>query len=409
MKKTILLIIVLILGVLTFSQGLYSWEHNINPALINTRRRSIFELNVTPDINIYQNLVKNSFIFDNLNKKEITIDLNDFYEGLNGNDFELSTDDYINTNFAINIFDLGLSVYANATVEAEAKVPNELLKLIVEGNEINKTYKGKGDLNSFSTAEVGAYLSYKYSDNLLGIKYGWFVPVLVSDKNSGYDYEFVTSNQTSSINANLNVEAPFYSVFNSSEIENLNVNTVFDRINSNRGQSIDIGYIRYADEEPWFGISVGNITLSPALANKGIKAVGNYTIDSTNLIFENKFEVKGDIKLEDIQNVNEKISKPLKLTGFYKQNLLIDWIPYIEYYPTLSRIDWGVFARGDLFVIPYSIGFENINKLWKVSIGTGINLHILELDLSVASVSTDITKILDLRGISAKVNLSLGF
>lgn len=90
----IVFIIVTIITVIMFSDPLRSFDSYLNPALLeSTGKRDLFELEISPNILIYQNLYKGTEILSLFNSEKITLDFNEINKTLNGDDFLIDTID----------------------------------------------------------------------------------------------------------------------------------------------------------------------------------------------------------------------------------------------------------------------------------------------------------------------------
>lgn len=411
MKKILIITIISILTIISFSESLTAWDNQFNPALMNSKRRGFFELGVSPNIMFFQNLVGSDFILNNYDKQEIVIDLDQFYDGLKGEDLKLFTNDNLNAYTLVNFFNLGLGVYSNFDLQAKLTVPNSLLALLTQGNEIDQTYTDTGDVLLNSVIEAGAYSSFSWRNrNLIGLKLGAFLPIITSDKDANFEYGFTTDETDNSINGYLKASIPAYSNFSASELENLDVGTVQDRLLTNNGYKIDIGYINGYYKNPKWGIAVNNITLKKANLTNSININAEYTVEASNLLFDQSFDSSENFEIVDKSNVNKQYSLPISVTGFYKFTFIFDFIPFVEWYPTASQFNYGINAKSNIFnIIPYSFNFEREMDIWKAGFGIGLNTYFVETRLNLSLANSKISNLFDLKGISAKFNVAVGF
>lgn len=411
MKRLIIIFILTIFSVMIFSESLTAWDNQFNPALMDSKKRGFIEIGVTPDIMFFQNLVDSKFILDNYDKEEIVIDLDQFYGGLEGEDLKLYTVDSANVYGLINLWNLGLGVYSNVDLELKLDIPNSLLKLLTEGNEIGQTYTDSGEVVLGSTIEAGAYGSFSWKDeNLLGVKIGAFSPIAISDEDAFFEYGLSTDETDNSINGNVKVSVPVYSNFSANELENLDTDLVMNNLLNNNGFKIDIGYINGYDENPKWGIAVNNITLKKANLAKSINLEAEYTVEASNIVFEQSFETSENFEFVDNASVNKEYSMPLGISGFYKFTYIFDWIPFVEWYPITSEFNFGINAKSNIFnIIPYSFSLERYSDLWKAGFSLGLNAYLVETRFNISLTNYELSNIFDLKGISAKINLAVGF
>jgi len=411
MKKLLIISILSIFSIMIFSESLTAWDNQFNPALMNSKRRGFIEIGVTPDIMFFQNLVDSKFILDNYDASELVIDLDEFYDGLDGEDLKIVTDDNINAYGLINFWNLGLGVYTNVDLEAKISIPNSLLGLLTQGNEIGQTYTDSGEVVLNSIVEAGAYSSFTWKDrNLLGIKVGAFLPLITSDKDASFEYGFSTNETSNSIEGYLNASVPAYSNFNAEELENLDAEMVLNNLLGNNGYKIDVGYINGYYKNPNWGVAVKNINLKKANLTKSININAEYTMEASNIVFDQSFETSENFEFVDNADVNEEYAMPIGISGFYKFTFIFDWIPFAEWYPTDSQFNFGINAKSNIFnIIPYSFNLERDFDIWKAGFGIGLNTYLVETRLNVSLANSKLFNIFDLKGISAKLNLAVGF
>ncbi|MGM0641224.1 MAG: hypothetical protein ACQESN_07385 [Thermotogota bacterium] len=411
MKKLIIISILTIFSVMIFSESLTAWDNQFNPALMNSKRRGFIEIGVTPDIMFFQNLVDSKFILDNYDAQEIVIDLDEFYGGLEGEDLKIVTDNNANVYGLVNLWKFGLGVYSNVDLEAKLSIPNSLLELLTQGNEIGQTYTDSGEVVLNSIVEAGAYSSFSWKDrNLLGVKVGAFLPIITSDKDASFEYGFSTDETTNSIEGELKASVPAYSNFNANELENLDTDMIMNNLLGNNGFKIDIGYINGYYKNPKWGVAVKNITLKKANLTKSVNINAEYTMEASNIVFDQSFETSENFEFVDNADVNKEYAMPIGVSGFYKFTFIFDLIPFVEWYPTVSQFNFGINAKSNIFnIIPYSFNLERDYDIWKAGFGIGLNTYLVETRLNVSLANSKLVNIFDLKGISAKINLAVGF
>ncbi|KUK14846.1 MAG: Uncharacterized protein XD53_1725, partial [Petrotoga mobilis] len=191
MKKLfIILLIVSSVSLIIFSEGLRSFDSNLNPVLLESiGKRNYFEIELSPDIMVYQNAYKVADLIPILTATKFTIDADDIYVSLEGDDLSFITNDNVEGHFVVNIFDVGLGVVLNGDLKSDLTVPNNLIKLIADGNEINITDEGTIVFTLDTSFKAGVYASYNFDDMSVGLVYNLFLPIAYTEE-SNIDYEF---------------------------------------------------------------------------------------------------------------------------------------------------------------------------------------------------------------------------
>lgn len=400
-KIIILLLIISTFSMIIFSEALRSFESSLNPALLeSTGNRSFFELVVSPDLLIYQNAYSTSEMFSWLSATKITFDFNELYTSLNGADLTFYTKDNIDGHFVANIFGFGVGAVVNVDLKSDLNFPNDLVKLIAEGNEIGKTDEGLIAFDLDSSIKAGLYGSYNFDSFSVGLTYNFFMPILYS-KDTNINYIFSTEDGT--LTAELNTKLELYSSFNDEELGSLSFNSFTDKLFSNGGQSIDIGVTFGKPKNPTLGVAVKNIGIKPANVTNEI------TYNETITLFGDDSEESSPTTVS--QSVSQEYSYPLGVTGFVRIPVLVlDVIPYGEYYFEGQTFNWGLKAKTSLLnLLSLSLGIENYYDFWNLSLGFGINSRIFESRSQFSFTDKELTQIFDMKSLSFKTSIALGF
>ena len=401
-KLLIILLIVSSVSLIIFSEGLRSFDSSLNPILLESiGKRNYFEIELSPDIMIYQNAYKVADLLPILTATKFTIDFDEVYDSLGTDDLFFITKDNAEGHFVVNIFDLGVGVVLNGDLKSDLTVPNELIDLIANGNEIDESYPGTMTLNLDTSFKAGAYASYNFDGMSVGLVYNLFLPIAYTEE-SNIGYEFSTDTVEGTTTAELNMNIDLYSPFDSDELENISFNSLTDKFLTDAGHSIDAGVTFGEIKNPVVGIAVKNITVIPAKVSYKI------SYQETISIFGEDSSSSSPIEVE---SVNETYAYPMSVTGFFRiPVVLLDVIPYGEFYVDNQKIDWGVQAKTSLFnFIPLSVGVENYYGYWNTFLGFGINSRIVESRTELSLTAKDLEKIFDLNGFTFKSSFAIGF
>jgi hypothetical protein len=401
-KLLIILLIVSSVSLIIFSEGLRSFDSSLNPILLESiGKRNYFEIELSPDIMIYQNAYKVADLLPILTATKFTIDFDEVYDSLGTDDLFFITKDNAEGHFVVNIFDLGVGVVLNGDLKSDLTVPNELIDLIANGNEIDESYPGTMTLNLDTSFKAGAYASYNFDGMSVGLVYNLFLPIAYTEE-SNIGYEFSTDTVEGTTTAELNMNVDLYSPFDSDELENISFNSLTDKFLTDAGHSIDAGVTFGEIKNPVVGIAVKNITVIPAKVSYKISYQETISIFGEDSSSSTPMEV---------ESVNETYAYPMSVTGFFRIPVVfLDIIPYGEFYVDNQKIDWGVQAKTSLFnFIPLSVGVENYYGYWNTFLGFGINSRIVESRTELSLTAKDLEKIFDLNGFTFKSSFAIGF
>ena len=405
MKKLfIILLIVSSVSLIIFSEGLRSFDSSLNPLLLESiGKRNYFEIEVSPDIMVYQNAYKVADLLPMLTATKFTVDFDDIYASLGADDLFFITNDNVEGHLVVNIFDLGVGVVLNGDLKSDLTVPNDLIDLIANGNEIDTPDEGTMVFNLDSSFKAGAYASYNFDGMSVGLVYNLFLPIVYTkESNTNIGYVFSTDTVEGTTTAELNMNVDLYSPFNSDELDSITFNTITDKFLTDAGHSIDAGVTFGEIKNPVVGIAVKNITVIPAKVSYKISYQETISIFGEDSSSSTPMEV---------ESVNETYAYPMSVTGFFRIPVVfLDIIPYGEFYVDNQKIDWGVQAKTSLFnFIPLSVGVENYYGYWNTFLGFGINSRIVESRTELSLTAKDLEKIFDLNGFTFKSSFAIGF
>ncbi|HPG48227.1 MAG TPA: hypothetical protein PLI81_04060 [Petrotogaceae bacterium] len=413
MKKLLLVFTVVMIAVVFMANPFSSWENDLNPALMSFRSRGFIEVGVSPEISIDQNYkALPDIIRDAMPPNSVyTIDFNDLYTSLNGNDLSLFALTETGAHASIHFWPLGLGTYAYLKGSMELSVPNKLIDLIANGNKINETYTASSQIFGDLYIDAGAYGALRSDSFALGVKYGYFMPIAKS-QNSVYNFKFDTNSQNSTMAATLTGDFSYVSPFSYSQLKNFSAEDIQHEFRNKAGQKLDIGFVTGENRKPFLGVSLNNITLVPAKLDRKNNVTATATVSYNNPLFGGKVDISDPVIKTDETVLYEPIlaDAPLNMSAFIRLPFILDWIPYIQYYFNDSRVDWGVNAQGNLlWILPFNVGLESINNSWKASAGMGIDIYLVQLYAQVSSRSRNFDMLMNTNNMAFRVDIGVGF
>lgn len=413
MKKILLVLSVIMITTVFMANPFSSWENDLNPALMSFRSRGFIEVGVSPEITIDQNYkALPDILRDAMPPNSVyTIDFNDLYISLNGKDLSLFALTDAGAHASVHFWPIGLGTYAYLKGSMDLSVPNKLIDLIANGNTINETYSASSQIFGDVYLDAGAYGALRSDSFALGVKYGYFMPIAKSN-NSVYNFKFDTNSQNSTMSATLTGDFSYVSPFSYSQLKNISAEDLQNELLNKAGQKLDIGFVSGEGRKPFFGVSVNNITLAPAKLDRKNNVTATATVSYNNPLFGGKVDISDPVIKADETILNEPIlaDAPLNISAFLRIPFILDWIPYIQYYLTDSRVDWGVNAQGNLlWVLPFNLGLESINNSWKASAGMGIDIYLVQLYAQVSSRSRSIDMLMNTHNMAFRVDVGVGF
>jgi hypothetical protein len=357
---------------------------------------------------MYQSFVKTMDVFTT---DPLVIDLNEIYNDLDGSDayVGLSNNDQLFTS--LNLWLIEPAVSLEMDNKLRLTIPNEMIKFLAEGYTIEEELTGEGEIYINSKIEASSYLPINLFGHTWGVEVSKFLPVLNTDTT--FDFSVNSNIDDASMDVSASMNAPLYSFLSYEEINdfgNIDPNNITNSLLNNSGWNLSFGTVKYDAKKPKYGISINNISLTPARVNK-YEASFSASVTAENIVFSQE-EEPFSFNMEDIEYTQvgelEEFKDIASISGFFNFRFLLDWYPYLEY-SFDSNLNIGTYARGNLFFIPYWLNFGYDQSYYNLKFGTGINLYLAEITTEIGTYSPKISKLFDLKGISAKINLAVGF
>jgi hypothetical protein len=408
MKKIIMITVITIMSLVLLSTPFDYTYVDSNPALSKSKIRNIINVGVNADLQMYQSFVKTMDVFTT---DPLVIDLNEIYNDLDGSDayVGLSNNDQLFTS--LNLWLIEPAVSLEMDNKLRLTIPNEMIKFLAEGYTIEEELTGEGEIYINSKIEASSYLPINLFGHTWGVEVSKFLPVLNTDTT--FDFSVNSNIDDASMDVSASMNAPLYSFLSYEEINdfgNIDPNNITNSLLNNSGWNLSFGTVKYDAKKPKYGISINNISLTPARVNK-YEASFSASVTAENIVFSQE-EEPFSFNMEDIEYTQvgelEEFKDIASISGFFNFRFLFDWYPYLEY-SFDSNLNIGTYARGNLFFIPYWLNFGYDQSYYNLKFGTGINLYLAEITTEIGTYSPKISKLFDLKGISAKINLAVGF
>ena len=408
MKKIIMITVITIMSLVLLSTPFDYTYVDSNPALSNSKIRNIINVGVNADLQMYQSFVKTMDIFTT---DPLVIDLNEIYNDLDGSDayVGLSNNDQLFTS--LNLWLIEPAVSLEMDNKLRLTIPNEMIKFLAEGYTIEEELTGEGEIYINSKIEASSYLPINLFGHTWGIEVSKYLPVLNTDTT--FDFSVNSNIDDASMDVSASMNAPLYSFLSYEEINdlgNIEANNITNSLLNNSGWNLSFGTVKYDGKKPKYGLSLNNISLTPAKVNE-YEATFNASVTAENIMFGGE-EEPFSFDMDDIEYIQtgelQEFKDTASISGFFNFRFLLDWYPYLEY-SFDSNLNIGTYARGNLFFVPYWFNFGYDQSYYNLKFGTGINLYLAEITTEIGTYSPKISKLFDLKGISAKINLAVGF
>lgn len=373
--------------------------------------RRFFELGVDVEAGFANNYLGWNDIFT----ETIVIDLNQMNSDLGKMGFMvglgMGADTYMNLTipkkFSIG-FNTGVSASGGITV------PGSLFELLAEGNDPDKTYAGKLDVN----ADV-----YGFTDISIGLKAGpiwltvtpaFYMPLLyIPDPD--VTYSFVTSSD-GTLRATAVADMAMYSVLDlEAIIEKTGANPAAG-LGSGGGIDLSLGATYALLNNLDLGATFTSVPLLPASLANRTKFTARYSVDMEQVL-KNMDNPVQTTETSDYSYDKEKI---LILRPF-KFGLNANWRPFnrkiLSFRPDLALgvydgvfFDAGLNTRvnlANILIFDLDTGYRD--RMWRHRIGMILNFRITETEIGFSSQSQAFTKSFGFSGMNLFVGMRMGF
>jgi hypothetical protein len=363
-------------------------------------------------------------------KEKIVIDVSKMAGDL-GNGLGLFLDAHAKTFINFNLGAVwGFGLFTGVDVLGQFNIPQSMVELLSEGNQLDKTYSDSLGLGAAVFLETGLWASAKIRRIKFTVRPAYFLP-LAYLSNPRVNYAFaLKDNGSITLSGKYNVD--MYTSLSRDSV---------DVINSQGFNSLgDLpGTINIADmlrkggldlvlraEYPVYhnfivGATLGHIPLVAAQLTDRYSISGGFEINKTlEDVLNNDFDFPPDIEMTDEYGTDEKaILRPFKIgvDAVYRPfNIrLITLKPKLalvfnSIYDAPVYLDFGVTGElnlADIFTIDVGTHLEDL--VWKERVGLTLNFRILEITAGVTTQSQQFLRSFQGAGFGLDAGVRIGF
>ncbi|KLO22189.1 hypothetical protein X275_06480 [Marinitoga sp. 1197] len=385
--KKILLVLLLVFSVLSFSQiePLSPWNKDLNSALVSWSARNFIEINGG---------IKSGLIQESLDSLEEVIDLNIF--GNEENYYDLSDSNILSRNVEFNMF-------------AKLKLGSFVLSPEFTIQNIDKHNLKTLDFRNALLARGGLHVGLKGKDFSFGGTIKSYIPIYdVVRAGDGDRYYIITAFPDDINNLPYN-----YSLLHDGPDKIFDkMDMLMDKLLNNGIITLDVGFVAGKDY-PAIGFGIKDIPIAEGIGIYKSHTFAEVDYSTETLEFENF----------NIAHISDEKSftdfKPWKMTFFITLPILLDFVPSIEYAPETNDFVWGVAAGQRLFwgFLPFWAEIKNYSintdydtfEYWTFNGGFGMNVYLAEVHASLSTQAQALEELFNARNTSVNINMSVGF
>jgi hypothetical protein len=317
----------------------------------------------------------------------------------------------------------GFGLFAGLDALGQFRLPQSMIELLSEGNDLNKTYSDNLGLGAAAFLETGFWASAKIRRIKFTVRPAWFVPLAyLSKPRANYVFEL---KDDGSFRVGGDYQVDVYSPLPLNEIEGL------DDLGSLPGKA-DLGDmfgkggldLVLRAEYPVFhnfilGASLGHIPLIPSRLTQKYSMSGHFEINKTlEQIIDNDFE-PDSLQESGYAEENKMVFRPFKIgvDAVYRPfNIRLLTIRpelalvFNSVYDTPVYLDLGIAGEmnlGDIFILSAGTRLEDL--VWKERIGLILNLRVFELVAGITTQSQQFLKSFQGAGFAVDLGIRLGF
>jgi hypothetical protein len=351
-------------------------------------------------------------------KEKIYLDISKMAEDLGnglGVFFDARLELFLNFNLGAT---WGFGFFTGLDARGQFKIPQSLVELVAEGNDLDKTYSEELGLGAAAFYEAGFWASAKIRRIKFTARPAYYVPLAyLSNPNVRYTFALEDDGSIKVAGTyNIDVYSPLSLDSLSAMGDNLDLADVL------RNGGVDL--ILRAEYPVYYnfilGATLGHIPLIPAQLTEKYSFSGGFEINKTIEDLLNKdFDVPEPTMTGEHSSGQKAIFRPFKI-GFdavYRPfNIrLLTLRPdlalvFNSVYNTPVYLDFGISGElnlADIFTV--SIGTHLEDLVWKERVELMLNLRVVELVAGITTQSQSFLRSFQGAGFGVDVGLRLGF
>jgi hypothetical protein len=318
----------------------------------------------------------------------------------------------------------GFGLFAGVDAMGQFKIPQSMVELLAEGNDLDKNYSDDLGLGAAAFFETGFWASAKIRRIKFTVRPAYFLPLAyLSEPRVNYVFA-VKDDGTITVAGNYNFEV--YTPFPLDDIESIDDIAALPG-NTDIADMLGKGGVDLAlrAEYPVYhnliiGCSLGHIPLVPAqLANK-YSLSGGFEISKTiEEIINNDFEPPAVEPVVIYDEDHKVVFRPFKIgvDAVYRPfNIrLLTLKPKLalvfnSIYNTPVYMDVGITGELNLAeILTVNIGTHFEDLVWKERVGLALNFRILEIIAGITTQSQQFLRSFQGAGFAVDVGVRVGF
>lgn len=396
LKKNFIFILMFLLSIVILS-GPFDYSFlSFNPVLLDSHSRSILHLGM--DADVYLGGQAANFLV-----LEDSLDWNNIYIQLDGDDFIANTFQTSNSSGVLTIFGVSIGTTFQINNTLNMHFSNDFVKLLTDDFVFENTLNAEGEIFLDLKINSGLYAAF----DLLGLRWGGilslYLPIVQTNSSINFNLDFINNEFSAGF------ESPLLSIFDLKTLESLIENEDFEyegyELYTRSGINISLGAVNYLGNNPIFGFSLNNLTLRPANVYK-YDLNFDFTEDIENNDSNDDF-LQNNLIFELVDS-NYLMRDTTSISAFYTFNFGVNITPYGEYFFDNS-FNLGTYVHTKLLFFPLWTGFEYNRGLYNLNFGAGIDLRFIDFNLEIGFSDKNIGNIFNIENTKGKVNFAIGF
>jgi hypothetical protein len=318
----------------------------------------------------------------------------------------------------------GFGFFAGVDALGQFKVPQSLVELLSEGNELDKTYSDDLGLGAVAFFETGFWASAKVRRIKFTVRPAYFLPLAYVSKPR-VNYTFAVGDD-GSVRVAGNYQVEMYTPLPLDGIEGFDdIDMLADRIDiADLFGKGGVDLVLRAEYPVYhnfiIGGSLGHIPLIPAQLSNKYSLRGDFEITKTiEHIIDKDFDVPEFDPVAEHGEDHKVIFRPFKIgvDAVYRPlNIrLLTLRPELalafnSIYDTPVYLDFGITGElnlADIFTIDVGTRLEDL--VWKERIGLSLNFRIIEVLAGITTQSQEFLRSFQGAGFGVDVGVRVGF